>query len=85
VASKKGIEIAVGTLVVPKLSTPVYLTPCDINLTLDMESWIEWSADQLGIVLGKTNDQNTLIIAAPRGVGTCFPEEVLELRQHGRC
>ena len=78
-ASKKGIEIAVGTLVVPKLSTPVYLTPHDIDLALDMESWIEWSAGQLGIVLGKTTAQNILIIAAPRGIGTCFPEEVLEL------
>lgn len=81
--SKKGIEIAIGTLVVPKLSATLsatlYLTPRDIDLALDMESWIEWPTDQLGIVLGKTTDQNNLIIAAPGGIGTCFSDEVLEL------
>jgi len=79
VVSKKGIEIAIGTLVVPKLSATLYLTPRDIDLALDMESWIEWPTDQLGIVLGKTTDQNNLIIAAPGGIGTCFSDEVLEL------
>lgn len=76
VASKKAINLTPGTLVSPK-KEDILLTPEHVEHALDVEKWIEWSMNQFGIVLRKTSDNSSLVIATANGVGICFVEEVL--------
>lgn len=74
-----------GALVVPRCTNSeearsIFLTPQIIDAIEDMENWIEWKPNQLGIVLGEANDRmSSLIVVTPNGIGTCFPDELLEI------
>lgn len=68
----------IGALVVPK-SECIFLTPENTIVAYDFETWIEWNADQLGIVVGKDEDGLCLIIATPSGNGLCFSDEINEI------
>lgn len=77
--SKKAINLLPGTLVSPKHKEGILLTPEHAEFALDVEKWIEWSSNQFGIVLRKTSDNSSLVIATANGVGICFVEEVFSL------
>lgn len=77
--SKKVIDLSPGSLVIPKHKKGILLTPELAECALDVEKWIEWSINQFGVVLRRTPDNSSLVIATANGVGICFSDEVLKI------
>lgn len=78
-ALKKDIKVRIGQLVIPKHEEFVLLTPEEVARALEIESWIEWSAGQPGIVLSTSHDETSVAVITPRGIGTCFIDEIVKL------
>lgn len=77
VASKKVTKTYYGALVVTRET--IYLTPQQVDLAVEIENWIEWTPEQLGLVIGQTKDKLCLVIATINGIGSCFPDEIMEV------
>jgi len=60
-----------GSLVIPKKM--IHLTPLEDP---EDEEWIEWSVNQLGIVIPFVNDRVGICVMAPNGFGICFFDEI---------
>jgi hypothetical protein len=63
-----------GALVQPKKT--VYLTPLDDPEDRD---WLEWTIDQLGIVISLDHGQFGICVMTQEGFGICFFDEVRRL------
>lgn len=69
-----------GVLVTPNIDknrSCLLLTPVDGDEIEDMSTWIEWNRGEIGMTLPNPDwTSSSLIILTPRGVGTCFWDEL---------
>lgn len=69
-----------GTLVIPRSrETLMYLTPLNDAMADDMENWIEWKPEDVGIILPPHRGQIGVLVMVPNGSGLCFYDELIEV------
>lgn len=74
----------VGSLVKPKVPC-TYLTPEDDHEAQSLDNWIEWSVNDVGVVLSNVTDDQILVMT-PTGIGVIFENEVtiIARAEHGK-